>query len=52
MVLCCAARYITFYKNTQDKIVRTLGKIMKWEYHMQLLFKKATIMTVILEIRR
>jgi hypothetical protein len=52
MTLSFGKGYITFYKSIQDKRVKTLGKIMKWEYHMQLLLKKATIRAVILEIRR
>jgi hypothetical protein len=46
MALRFGTGYITFYKSTQDKRVKMLGRIVK------LLFKKATIRTVILEIRR
>jgi hypothetical protein len=52
MALSCGKGNITFSKSTQDKRVKTLGKIMKREYHVQLLFKKATFGIVILEIRR
>jgi len=52
MALSFGTGYITFYKSTQDKRVKILGNIMKWEYHMQLLFKKAANRTVIREIRR